>query len=149
MTEPAPETRRDVHRCVTVANRLGVVEPLRGCAVAILADVVPLAMAARQVVLEKDEIALVEAFLGRERLAGSGQAADVLVPHDQRAAPQRQAVLADVGPTDASDLDLQQRRIVGNRREIQLPQFGGRWSYLYRGQHLFCQSSLRNVPIAV
>ncbi len=92
---------------------------------AVLSDVVPLTMATGQVVLQEDEVSLFHALVSREGLSDPGKVTHVLMPHHQRATAQRQAVLADIGPTDARDLDLHQRRVGWNRREIKFTQLGG------------------------
>ena len=56
----------------------------------------------------------------REQAAHAGEVADVLVPHDERPAAQRQLVLADVGAADAGDLHFHQRRVGGHVRKVQL-----------------------------
>jgi hypothetical protein len=75
--------------------------------VAILAHVVPLAVAAREVVLEEDEVALRESLVLLELAAHLREVAHVFVAHDERRAAQRQLVLADVGAADAGHLHLQ------------------------------------------
>ena len=148
VTEPAPQARCNVDRRIAISDGVRVVEPLGRRAVAVLSDVVPLTMTARQVVLQEDEIALFQTLVSREGCSDPGEVAHVLMPHHNGSTTQRQAVLADIGPADARDLDLHQRRIGGNRREIQLTQFSGRWADLERGPHFFRQSdaSTRRPP---
>ena len=86
----------------------------------VLADTIPFAVPAGKVVLQKDEIPFLHALMSREGLADAGEIAYVLVPHDQRGAAQRQAVLADIGAADARHLDPQQRRVGRHGRKVQL-----------------------------
>jgi hypothetical protein len=97
-------------------------------------------MAARQVVLQEDEVAFLQAFVRRERLSHPGETTDVLVPHHQRAIAQRQSVLRHVGPAHARHFHFHQGGIVGKRRQIQLAQLCGRGADLHGGQQFFRQS---------
>ena len=99
-------------------------------------------MTARQVVLQEDEVAFPHAFVSRERFSDTGEVADILVSHHERAGAQRQAVLGHVGATDARDFDLHQRRVIGDGREIELAELRGRRADLQRGQNFFRQSDI-------
>ena len=106
----------------------------------VFAHVVPLAVAAWQIVLEEDEVPLGQPFLRGERLADPGEGAYVFVTHDQGAVAQRQPILRHVRATDARHLHLHQRRVVGYRRKVELAQLRRRWSDLYCSQDFFTQS---------
>src|SRR5437867_1823760 len=101
VAEAAPQTGSGIHRRVAVADRLGIVEPVGGRTVAVFPPMAPLAIPAGEVMLEKDEITFLEPFASRELAAHARQVAHVFVTHDQRAAAQRQAILADVGAANA------------------------------------------------
>src|SRR5262249_44385588 len=60
--------------------------------------------------------------------------ADVLVPHDERAAPERQPVLTDIRAAHARHLDLQERRVRRDVRQGHLAQLRGRGGDLDRSQ---------------
>src|SRR5579875_2562747 len=81
--------------------------PVGGLAVAVLAEVAPLAGHAREVVLEEDQVAFLDAFALDELLPGLRNHADVLVTHDDRVRNVLLIVL-DVAPADPGDLDLHQ-----------------------------------------
>jgi hypothetical protein len=69
--------------------------------------------------------------------ADAGEVADVLVPHDDRRAAQRQRVLMHVGSADAGDLDLQQRRVGRDLGQRYFPKLRCCRPDLERGQHSF------------
>src|SRR5579875_2712619 len=83
--------------------------PVGGLAVAVLAEVAPLAGHAREVVLEEDQVAFLDAFALDELLPGLRNHADVLVTHDDRVRNVLLIVL-DVAPADPGDLHRGERR---------------------------------------
>ncbi len=87
---------------------------------AVLTHVVPLAVAAREVVLEEDQVSFFEALPPGELRADAREIAHVLVPHDERARAERELVLADVGPADACHLHFHQGRVGRHVRNVQL-----------------------------
>src|SRR5688572_2857423 len=95
---------------------------------------VPLAVAAREVMLEKHLVAFLESLVLRKQAAHLRKGADVLVTHDQRTAAQWQLVLADVGAADAGHLYFHERRVPRNVRQIEFAQLRRCWSNLQRGQ---------------
>src|SRR5204863_519334 len=140
VAESAPQARSNVGRRVAISDGFRVVEPLGRRAVPVLSDVIPLAMAAGEVVLQEDKISLFQAFVRRESPSDPGEVAHVLVPHHQRATAQRQSVLAHIRPADARDLDLHQRRVIRNRWEVQFAELSRGRTDLQRGQYFFGQS---------
>ena len=104
-----------------------------------IAHVIPLTVAARDVMFEEHQVPFFDALVGGENAADFGEIAHVLVTHDERGATQRQAILADVGPTDAGDRHFQQRRVGRDLGQIHLAQLGARWPHFHRGQHFFGQ----------
>src|SRR5258705_9466724 len=100
----------------------------------VFTHVVPLAVAAWQVVLEEDEVAFLEPFQPLEVAADLRKGADVLVAHDERRAAQRQLVLADVGAADARDFHLEEGGVRGDVGEGEFAQLGRRWTDLEGSQ---------------
>src|SRR3954468_4052101 len=100
--------RRALSRGVAIADAFRVVAPVGVLAMAVLPGVAPLALAARHVVLDEDEIALLEALARRELAAGFGDIANVLVAHDGGLAVRRVLVELDVGAANAADLHFHQ-----------------------------------------
>ena len=107
----APQMGRLFGRRVAVADGVGVVAPVSVFAVAVLAEVAPLALAASDVVLHEHQIALPETLAPCELAAGLGDKADILVAHDDRGAGRRRLVQLDVGPANARHLHLHKRGI--------------------------------------
>ena len=109
LREAAPQMRRLLGRGVAVADGVGVGAPVGVLAVAVLPGVAPLALAARHIVLDEDQIAFLEALALGELAAGLGDVADILVAHDGGLVVRRVLVELDVGAADAADLHLHQR----------------------------------------
>jgi len=95
-------------------------------AVTVLADVIPLTVAARKVVLEEDQVAFRKSLVPRELATDLCEPADVLVAHDERRAPKRQLVLADVGAAHG-DFHFQERGVRRQVRKVELAQFRCGW----------------------
>src|SRR5437762_11717441 len=81
--------------------------------------------------LEEDEVAFLESLEPLEVASGLRKIADVLVPHDERRAAQRQLVLTDVRATHARNLHFQQRSGGWNVRQGEFAKLGGRGSDRY------------------
>ena len=108
----SPEMGGHVGCGVSVADRAGVVAPVGVFAVTVLAQMAPLAFAARDVVLDEDQVSFLEALAFGELAARLVDVADVLVPHDHRRARRRLLVQPDVGSADSRDLHLQQGAVL-------------------------------------
>ena len=142
LAEAAPQMRRALRRGVAVADRIGIVAPVGVFAVAVLAEMAPLALAAGDIVLDEDEIAFLEALAAGELAAGLGDGADVLVAHDHRRRRRRMLVELDVGAADAGDLDLHQRGILRNVRHRIFADLGRARRHPDGGKDLFSQGGL-------
>src|SRR5580692_735963 len=116
--------RRLFRRRVAIADRIGIGPPIGVLTMAILPDVAPLAFAATDVVLDKDEVALLESLASRELAAGLGDDADILVTHDDRRARRRMLIELHIGAADAADLHLQESRVFWDIRHRIVPEFG-------------------------
>ena len=79
MREAAPQMRRLLGGGVAVADGVRVGAPVGVLAVAVLPGVAPLALAAGDVVLDENQIALLEALALSELAAGLGDVPDVLM----------------------------------------------------------------------
>jgi len=86
-------------------------------------------------VLDEDAVALPQALPLDERRAGRNDHADVLVAHDHRRLDHRVRVHLHVGAADARDLHLQQRPVVRDPRQRELPQLGSPRAGSHRRQH--------------
>src|SRR5258705_7546068 len=134
VTETAPQRRLDVDCGVPVPDGSRIIEPLGGGAMPVFTHVVPLAVAAWQVVLEEDEVAVLEPFQPLEVAADLRKGADVLVAHDERRAAKRQLVLADVGAADTGNFYLEEGGVRGDVGEVDFAQLGRRWTALEGSQ---------------
>ena len=134
VAEASPQVRREVGRGVPVADRVGVVVPVGGLAVAVLTLVVPLALHAGQIVLQEHEVAFLDALALQELLPGLGDDANVLMAHDHRTGGQRLGVVADVTPADAGDLHLQESRVLVDLRDRELARLHLARPDLHHGQ---------------
>src|SRR5579864_9377041 len=94
-------------RCIAIADGVGVVTPVRVFAVTVLAPMTPLALAARDVVLQEYQVPLLESLAFGERAAGPGDVPDVLMAHDHRSARRRFPVQPHIGSADPGDLHFQ------------------------------------------
>ena len=99
-------------------------------------------MAARKVMLEEHEIAVLEPLVLSKEAPDPGKRPDILVPHDERRTAERQLVLADVGAADTRNFDLHQRRVGRDVRKVEFPQLRGRWSDFQCGNQFFCHSQI-------
>ena len=109
---------------IAVTDRVGIGTPVGILTVAVLPGMAPLALAARDVVLDEDQIAFLEALALGELAAGLGDIADILVAHDDGRCAGRVLVKLDVGAADAADLHFHQRRIRRNVRHRVFADFG-------------------------
>src|SRR5712671_7018695 len=123
--------RRLLGRGVAVADAVRVRAPVGVLAVAVLAEVAPLALAAHDVVLDEHQVAFLEALAARELAPRLGDDADVLVAHDHRGAGGRGLVQLDVGAADAGHLHLHEGAVLGNIRHGEFPdlRLGGTYPY--------------------
>src|SRR5216684_2428361 len=103
LRKSAPEMRRLLVGRVAVADRVGIGAPVGVLAVSVLAEMAPFAFAAHDVVLDKDQVALLEALAARELAAGLGNHPDVLVPHDGGLVVRGVRIELDVGAEYAGD----------------------------------------------
>src|SRR5882724_2780591 len=95
---------RQVSRGIAIAYGVGVVTPVGVFAVTILTQVTPLALAARNVVLQEYQVALFESLALGELAAGLRNVPDVLVAHDHRGARRGFSVHPHIGSADSGDL---------------------------------------------
>ena len=91
-------------------------------AVAVFADVAPLALEARQVVFEEHQVAFFEALALEEFLPGLPDAADVFVAHDD--VLERGLIVLDVAAANAGNFNLEDRRLVVDLRHLKLAKLG-------------------------
>ncbi len=143
LREAAPQMRRFLGRGVAVADAVGVGAPVGVLAVAILAQMAPLAPAAHDVVLDEHQIAFLEALAPGELAARLGDGADVLVAHDHRCIGRRRLVQLDVGPADPGDLHLHERAVLRDIRHGKFADFGPARSNSHRRLHFFHLRSSR------
>ena len=138
LREAAPQMRGLFGGGVAVADGVGVGAPVGVLAMAVLPGVAPLALAARHIVLDEDQIAFLEALALGELAAGLGDVADVLVAHDGGLVVRRMLVELDVGAADAADLHLHQRRVGRDVRHRVFADFGLARSGPDGRQHFLC-----------
>src|SRR5262249_61198597 len=134
----APQVGRLLGRRVAVADRIGIVAPVGILAVAVLAEMAPLALAAGDVVLDEHEVALAESLAPGELAAGLGDHADVLVAHDDRRVGRRLLVELDVGAADAGHLHLHEGAVGRDVRHGKLAQLRPARTGTHRRQNLLC-----------
>src|SRR5580704_8762743 len=103
----------------------------------VLAGMAPFAFAAADIVLDKDEIALLKSLPSREFTAGFGDGADILVTHDDGGARRRMLVEFDVGAADAAYFQLHDRGSLGNTRHRIVTDFGRARPRSHRRQYFF------------
>src|SRR5476651_185252 len=124
LREAAPQMRGPARGGVAVADGIRVVAPVGVLAMTVLAEVAPLALAARDVVLDEDEVAFLESLAAREFAPRLGDVADVLVAHDHGLARRRCLVELHAGAAAAGDFHLHQRRVLGNVRHRKFLELG-------------------------
>src|SRR5262249_30686320 len=103
-------------RRVAVANGVGVAPPVGVFAVAILSEVAPLAFAAGDVMLDKDQIAFLEALAAGEFAPPLRDHSDVLVAHDHPALGRRRLVKFYIASADSRALPLLLHGVVRDTR---------------------------------
>src|SRR5690606_36736609 len=113
-----PERRRG-------ADRRGAVTQ-RSAAVGLVAEAeviraTPFAGAARQILLKRDAVAFLQPPARRRPPADTGDDADVFVTQDLRAFRRLQRTL-DIAAADTTRLDLEERIVVANLGQLELPQ---------------------------
>src|SRR5215469_302207 len=84
LRKTAPQMRRALSGGIAIADGVGVGAPIGVLAMPVLPGVAPLAFAARDIVFDEDEIALLEALAAGEFTASFGDGADIFVAHDHR-----------------------------------------------------------------
>src|SRR5580693_2727725 len=137
LREAAPQMRRLFVRRIAVADGVGIGAPVGVLAMPILPGMAPLALAARHVMFNEDETALLEPLAAGEFTAGLGDSADVLVAHDSGLVVRRMLVELDVGAADAADLHLHQRRVLRDIRHGIFADFGLARPGTHRRQYFF------------
>ena len=135
--EAAPQMRRLLGRGVAVADGVRIGAPVGVLAMAVLAGMAPFAFAAAHIMLDKDQVAFLEALARGEFAAGLGDDADILMSHDGRRVARRMLVELDVGAADAADFHLHQRRVRRDIRHRILADFGLARPRAHRRQHCF------------
>jgi len=88
-------------------------------------------------VLDKNEVAFLEALAPREFAADFGDGADILMAHDDGGARRRMLVELDVGTANAADFHHQQRGVLGNVRHRIFADFGLARPGSHRRQYFF------------
>ena len=129
--------RRPLRRGVTVADGVRIGAPIGVLAMPILSGMAPLAFAARDIVLDKNEIAFLKTLAASEFAAGFGNGADIFMAHDHRRIGRRMLVKLHVGAADAADFHFHQSGILRNVRHGEFAQLGPAGSDTHRGKHLF------------
>ena len=123
LAEAAPEARRDLQRGRAVAQAAQA--PVGGVAQAKLAAAAIVAVAARQVLLERHQVAFLDAPFQCRHIAQRFHMADGFMAEDQRAAACRQLlVVGGVAAADAGDGDAQQPRCGARRGFVERLHFG-------------------------
>src|SRR5664279_2554882 len=134
--------RRALGRSVAVANALGIVAPIGILAVAILALMTPLTFAAHDIMLNKDQVALLEALSASEFLAGLGDVTDILVAHDCGRSIRWRLEQLHIRAADTGNFHLQQRRILRNVRHREFADLHLAWAGTDRRSYHLCHMSL-------
>ena len=134
----APKMGSLLGRGVAVADCVGIGAPVGVLAMAILAEMAPLAFAAHHVVLDEHQVAFLETLAPRELAARLRDGADVLVAHDHRGVGRRMRIELDVGAADAADLHLHERAIGRDVRHGIFADLGLARTCSHRRQHFFC-----------
>src|SRR5216117_624394 len=137
LRKSAPQVRRLFGGGVAVADAVGVGAPVGVFAVAVLAEVAPLALAAHDVVLDEDEVAFLDAFAPGELAARLGDRADVLVAHDHGGIGRRRLVQLHVRPADSGDLHLHERAVLRDIRHGKFADLGSPRARSYSCQNFF------------
>src|SRR6476660_4030745 len=109
LREAAPQMRRFRGGRVPVTDCIGVRPPVSVLAVPVLALMTPLALAARYVMLDDDEIALFETLAARELAACFRDVTDIFVNHYHRLARRRRLVELHGRAANTGDLHFHQR----------------------------------------
>src|SRR5262249_42081131 len=124
-------------RRVAVANGVGVAAPVGVFAVAILSEVAPLAFAAGDVMLDKDQIAFLEALAAGEFAPRFRDHSDFLVAHDHRLFGRRRFVKFTIVSADSGDLHLHQRGVPRDTRHRIFADLGLAWTHANRRHYAF------------
>ena len=124
LSEAAPQVRRLFRRGISVADSFRVMSPIRVFTVTILTHMTPIAFAAHDIVLDKDQVALSKPLTPRELAARAFDPADVFMPHDDGGVGGRLLVELHIRAADTGNFHFQQCAVFRSVRHRKLADLG-------------------------